>query len=579
MLRFHGHKKSPTGKRPPPLNKEVDIGRVFRALCIHSNTPTSLGLWLRFKHGELQQLIEYEIDPKDYHDQRFPFLNSDHNTSSFKSAYNCACFLSKYKGFELGHDTREIAIQKFKTSEDLCRETNRRMRSASGKNPRFESLLLVAQRKIADILGDLSQASTAGCGWGPGATLTLSSKHSTPVDKIREDRISVTYGCLTAIQRCISEDYHWLSARGIHAEGPVSLLSGEFQIVPGNRITTVPKNAKTDRVIACEPTGNIFIQKGLGTYIRRRLHRFGVDLNDQTINQVRSSVAYDQGYVTVDLKNASDTISKGLVETLLPLDWFLMLDLARSPEYILDKGRGRYEKWSSMGNGYTFELESLIFYSLAYAVHRSVSPSRALPSVYGDDVIVTCEGYPVFKELLEYCGFEVNSTKTHCDSGFRESCGKHYMYGVDVTPMYQKEELVEVNEVLALANRLRRYSFCKIGDFLYCDQAFRAIWNYVASATSFRFVLPLLTQSDAGLVVSTQDLECLKLPRRSFGDKYRVWVFQPKRDATSNEALLAYWMRFWPETPFNGRIGRRRSGKWAERFQRIFQVQIDAPWI
>ena len=48
------------------------------------------------------------------------------------------------------------------------------------------------------------------------------------------------------------------------------------QLTESNRLMTVPKNARTDRVIAAEPDWNMFFQLGLGASIRARLQKVGL---------------------------------------------------------------------------------------------------------------------------------------------------------------------------------------------------------------------------------------------------------------------------------------------------------------
>ena len=87
-----------------------------------------------------------------------------------------------------------------------------------------------------------------------------------------------------------------------------------------------------------------------------------------------------------------------------------------------------------MGNSYTFELESLIFFSLAYATctHLGLSPKNV--SVYGDDVVIPVEAMNLFREVLTVCGFIINTDKSYSSGPFRESCGADYLEGLDIRP-------------------------------------------------------------------------------------------------------------------------------------------------
>jgi hypothetical protein len=118
----------------------------------------------------------------------------------------------------------------------------------------------------------------------------------------------------------------------------------------------------------------------------------------------------------------------------------------------------RIEKFSAMGNAFTFELETLLFYAIAKAVAEveGVVDSRVV--VYGDDIVCSSESYDKTIYALNYFGFRVNETKSFQFGPFFESCGKHYHSGVDVTPIYQKSVVNSPEECIRFHNRLVRWS-------------------------------------------------------------------------------------------------------------------------
>jgi hypothetical protein len=195
-------------------------------------------------------------------------------------------------------------------------------------------------------------------------------------------------------------------------------------------------------MIAIEPDMNMYVQKGLGSLIRRRLQRVGVDLNDQTLNQELARAGSQLGELaTLDLSMASDTVAKNLVEILIPDDWLSALGMCRSQFGVLPSGvaaeKHLYRKFSSMGNGSTFELESLIFASMLHALCPAELKERQA-NVYGDDIVAPAHVVDDLLKLLTYCGFTANEKKSFWTGPFRESCGKHYFLGCDVTPFYVK---------------------------------------------------------------------------------------------------------------------------------------------
>ena len=99
----------------------------------------------------------------------------------------------------------------------------------------------------------------------------------------------------------------------------------------------------------------------------------------------------------------------------------------------------RLEQFSSMGNGFTFPLETLLFYSLARAVLKYMHASAEewdMLSVYGDDITLPSRCFSLLTEVFTECGFLVNSRKSFSDGPFRESCGADYLRSIDIRPFY-----------------------------------------------------------------------------------------------------------------------------------------------
>jgi len=259
------------------------------------------------------------------------------------------------------------------------------------------------------------------------------------------------------------------------------VLPSAFNTVRGNEIVFVPKNAKTHRVIAKEPHVNSFMQKGFGRYLRDRLRTVaGVDLKDQTLNQQLARDGSLTGTLaTIDLSGASDTISTELVRLLLPEKWFSLLDQIRSKSgYLREKEYWvHYNKFSSMGNACTFELESLMFWALCSAVLEINGGEQTL-NVYGDDIVVPVEHYESVVKVIDYVGFSVNKEKSFHSGPFRESCGKDYFLGHDVRPIFLKESISSAEVLVKLANSIRRYANRRLNG-LGCDKRFHAAWNYL----------------------------------------------------------------------------------------------------
>jgi hypothetical protein len=229
-------------------------------------------------------------------------------------------------------------------------------------------------------------------------------------------------------------------------EDHLDRVSVPVVISPG-KLQFVPKNYKTYRSIIVEALINSMLQKGYGSEIRTRLGRVGQNLNDQTRNQRLAREGSITGRLaTVDLSSASDTEAFELIDYLLTdiqgnYGWSSVLSSLRTAHVDYKGDTIHLQKWSSMGNGYTFELESLVFWALTMGVCRYVGAPTSQVSVYGDDIICPVEIREVFEEVFEWCGFTVNSEKSFWTGPFRESCGADYYEGFDVRPFYMKKTM------------------------------------------------------------------------------------------------------------------------------------------
>jgi hypothetical protein len=227
-----------------------------------------------------------------------------------------------------------------------------------------------------------------------------------------------------------------------------------LNIVESSVLFTVPKSSHIDRIACKEPEINMFLQKSVGDFIRNRLKKFGINLNDQRINQGLARDALRHGLATVDLSSASDSISRQLVFELLPFEWWSHMEDIRSKSVILPCGKTHIlEMFSSMGNGFTFELESLIFWALTRATSR-ITAIRGRISVYGDDIVCPNELVKPLTHVFNWVGFVVNLTKSFWSGPFRESCGKHYHNSVDVSPFFLREPVRKKTDIIRLLNRL-----------------------------------------------------------------------------------------------------------------------------
>jgi hypothetical protein len=368
-------------------------------------------------------------------------LAFEDDIQTYRHLRQVLAFFTKREDLDIGVDTKAVAFETFIQTELKCSETNEIFRKYARGGfyflPRVESVLFLAQRKIATILGDLPSLEKLKLRFGPGATTSVKKKNASARRKL-----SQMYTCSENAQRFLPE----LLAEMPGWSGfdtPNSVSETPYRLAPG-RVSFVPKNAKTDRTIGTEPDLNQMVQLGIGAYIAERLRPRGVDIRDQTRNQRMAREGSITGALaTLDLRSASGTIATLFVESLLPFEWFDFLRAIRTNETESPNGVLQLQQFSSMGNGFTFPLQTLIFYALAASC---VDPSDlSQVSVYGDDIIVPTYAVELVIEVLTSCGFLINKEKSYWSGPFRESCGKDYVSGIDVRPSYVRGALSGVS--------------------------------------------------------------------------------------------------------------------------------------
>lgn len=390
----------------------------------------------------------------------------------FKWSYLGEEILSKYcDNTTTPSSVRETrAIEKMLKSEKSCQVLN-----VKGL-PEFSSkaaIMYRASQLVAEILGSIDRLyddMDGGWSFTSGATTCRKRRMSDPFYKWHSSwSLDVTPAALPIAKYMADGTPLWKYPEPITCDG--------------NVVFTVPKSCDIDRAACKEPALNQALQSCVGKFIRRKLLRFGINLNDQTRNQTLAKLGSRSGRLcTIDLKSASDSISQRIVYELLPPEWVEILDSLRSPKGQLPNGKWvTWEKHSTMGNGYTFELESLIFYALVKATiditkynRRNIYySSTAWISVYGDDIICPSHYYSNVVTTLNACGFLVNEKKSFHTGPFRESCGGHFYNGYDVKPFYIRKPIDSIDRLIWLLNALRQW--CSDGDG-WCDPSVYSLW-------------------------------------------------------------------------------------------------------
>jgi len=560
-------------------HSRLNTDEFIRNYLISLDTIKAYRLLDLYQKGEHALMLSIECNPDSYSDP-----------SEFRRDYAAVKLLSKATFLSLKLDTREIALNALKKREEVNRYINRSFRSPSFGygNPKALHVLLHAKKIMARILGTFDVDEWfESCGWGPGATSALRRQKATYSQKFRVER-EMTPLLATLVRDQLDKSWPgWFS-------NPILCIQ------ECNKVTTVPKSAKTDRTIAMEPGLNGWFQKGLGEMIRRRLRRHGCDLDDQTRNQLLARQgSIDDSLATLDMTDASNSLCRDAVKWFLQPypgerlyvhpGWLTALDCSRS-HFGRIPGSDEphlWEMFSSMGNGFTFELESLIFHSITVAVCEQLQLDTGYVAVYGDDIILPSAGVPLAVQAFGLAGFEINPSKSFVSGPFRESCGDHWYSGRNCKPLFLKKRLSSYADVYKTANRLRLNSHLWEDNSQSCGQwAFRVWSGLVATIPpSRRFVCSALVSLSGGFAVNMDEALASNHIRRPKswieGIECKLEVEVPKYwdyEEDNAPVLASLWMlekRFGaPSVPFDRRRHLSRVSAALDRGKPFSKVRV-----
>lgn len=380
---------------------------------------------------------------------------------------------------DLAKTPRDTAIEKWSAAEASCKTANERIRSYDRSE--LPSWVPHARAAVQHVLGELTPdlvMKILGKGkHGPGSTLSSHGNRLSAYYKFADLPYTVCSRATPYAFAAMSQDHKWIEYlestgrrtrlppnRHAHLQRELQIMSQCVEFEDSDKITFVPKDCRTDRPIAVGSSFNIFLQLGVKAYMQDRLQSVGVDLTDQSRNQRYAMLGAkyssvngnhnDRQFSTIDLASASDTISIEIVKLLLPSDWFAFLSDLRHASGTFEGNTITYEKFSAMGNGFTFPLESLIFYAISKGVHDDegwcFTPNDF--AIYGDDIIVRNYTAESTITALNWAGFSVNVEKSYISGPFKESCGEDYFLEHNVRPFYLKRELRTTGDVYHMCN-------------------------------------------------------------------------------------------------------------------------------
>lgn len=345
------------------------------------------------------------------------------------------------------------------------------------------------------------------------------------------------------------------------------------------KVTLVPKTLKTPRIIAIEPTCMQFMQQAIMERIVKCLEtdntvRGMVGFQDQTPNQrMAKKGSIDGSLATIDLSEASDRVSNQHVRVMVEsFPWLAKgLDATRSRKAdVPGKGVIRLAKFASMGSALCFPIEAMVFTTIVIMgiqhsqrrqfTRNDIKSYSGKVRVYGDDIIVPVDSLSHVVGMLEAFGLKVNYGKTFGIGRFRESCGRDYYSGTDVTPVRvrhvfpsRRGQVTEVIAAVSLRNRLYEAGLWKTAFWMdsWIGPLLKGQYPYVAPES------PLLGRH------SFLGYDSQRLGRHTHHPQVKGWqvtTITPKSKLSGEGALLKWFLKRGDE-PIADRDHLERAGR------------------
>jgi len=421
------------------LNVASSLIRDFQSNLLDPSFCSSYSAVL--KTGNIRAIREFAIES-----------DKDMGTAEFKAVYQIQSLFKRYRFKNDLYSDKELE----RKAIDTFLETQSRLANVDldSLDCKYQRVLDYAASYVAHVLGPYDDARHRDlCRFGSGASVGVSARHACeaarwelPISGSFEQ--TMWFDSEMSQVECVQN--YWADQLGSDLLGGKPVRS-VYRVVDSLKLSLVPKTFKSLRSIMPNTTIGSYQSYGLGMMIYEGLKRNGYDIRSL---QKRHRYLANQGsihqlYVTADLSSASDSITEALVRRLLPRDWFEILSSSRIRKVELPNGQiVEPYTFCTMGIGYTFPLQTLIFLSLLKAIEATLYDrnDRRTISVYGDDLIYSSRMHSEVVEHFEKYGFVMNLDKTHHLCQFRESCGGDYLRGVDVRPFQPRNGSATVGD-------------------------------------------------------------------------------------------------------------------------------------
>jgi len=222
-----------------------------------------------------------------------------------------------------------------------------------------------------------------------------------------------------------------------------------------------------------------------------------------------------------------------------------------------------------MGSALCFPIEAMVFLTCVFVgveqelnrplTRRDVKSLASRVRVYGDDIIVPSRYVRSAVGALERFGARVNLGKSYVNGKFRESCGKEYFNGLDVSivkvrqPLPTQQKCVtEINSTVSLRNQFYNSGLVRTAEWLDA-----VIGKYLKYFPNVLPESPVLGREEFGFVTAERSHPHLQSPLvRGYVMSHVI----PSDPLDGHGALLKYFLKRG-EQPFADGSHLERAGR------------------
>lgn len=437
------------------------------------------------------ELFSFILIPCELVDLTYAFLHN-RNPRLLQLLRQCCLITYKSKSNEVNAKQEASAIAGFVSRNTTCQQLSSahyrrksRVADATGKT-------LVLARLLVNIILDRVDWREISPSHGPGAV----SDSKKGLDKWRK---------LDGRTSRLCDKFYPLAEYFTPTPDLYDYKSASYA-APVCKLAIVPKDRRGPRIICTQPVGLMWIQQGQWKSMKRAIETaYILRTNRAIINpDIGCSIKFDKqqqnGYLalessrtrefaTIDLSDASDLVSWGLVKYLLNKRNTQFLAASRATHVKIRSDLVKLHMFAPMGSAVCFPVETLVFWGIAAAatlVHRGLTYEELIGCaerklrmnlnevfVFGDDVLVRREACKFVCERFSEIGFKPNSRKTFSEGLYRESCGVDAYDGHELKIVrLQSLALTSMSDAYAtieLINRARGIGMVQLAEYLECQ--------------------------------------------------------------------------------------------------------------